>query len=113
MEVKIKRLLAGGVNGLSIDDVAVISDRSRLAEITLQPSGEMIDSKSLQQNYVSIWGLILTKSSLTRFRLIFFSLIILLLLTLGALGWLIYKFYPHMRLRKEESSETFPPGPGF
>ncbi len=114
MEVKIKRLMSGSVNGLGFEDVSVISDRSRLADITLQPEGEMIGSRALQQTYVSIWGLVLTKNSLFRFRLIFFSFIFLLLGFTGAIGWLLYKFYPLMQIKKEEKSsaptEMPPPG---
>jgi type III secretion protein J len=108
MEVKIKRLMAGSVNGLNFEDVSVISDRARFADISLQPEGEMIGAKALQQTYVSIWGLVLTKSSMAKFRLIFFSFILLTLLLLGAVGWLAYKFYPLMRAKK--TSETPPPG---
>jgi type III secretion protein J len=113
LEIKIKRLLAGSVNGLNYDDVSVISDRSRIADITLQPEGEMIGPKSLQQTYVSIWGLVLTKSSVARFRFIFFTFIILMLALAGALGWVVYKFYPIMRMKnqeKENPSEIPPPG---
>lgn len=102
MDVKIKRLMAGSVNGLSFDDVAVISDRARFADITLQPTGEMIGAKALTQTYVSIWGVVLTKSSLARFRFIFFLLTILLLLFASAMGWMVYRFYPLMRTRKQE-----------
>ncbi|PIS02203.1 MAG: EscJ/YscJ/HrcJ family type III secretion inner membrane ring protein [Chlamydiae bacterium CG10_big_fil_rev_8_21_14_0_10_42_34] len=117
MEVKIKRLLAGSVNGLSYEDVAVISDRSRFADITLQVDGEMIGPKALQQTYVSIWGVILTKSSLARFRTIFFSFIVLLLLFGAAIGYLVYRFYPLLKKREEKTevppSETPPPGPNI
>jgi type III secretion protein J len=114
MEVKIKRLLAGSVNGLNFEDVSVISDRSRLADINLQPEAEMIGPKALQQTYVSIWGLILTKSSLARFRTIFFTFILLLLLFAAAIGWLIYKYYPVIRKQESKnSSETPPPGPNI
>ena len=112
LEVKVKRLLAGSVNGLSFEDVSVISDRSRLADINLRPEGEMIGPKALQQTYVSIWGLVLTKSSLTRFRLIFFTFILLLLLLVGAVGWLVYKFYPLMK-KQETPPEIPPPGPNI
>ncbi len=112
MEVKIKRLMAGSVNGLNFEDVSVISDRSRFADIRLQPEGEMIGSKALQQTYVKMWGVVLTKSSLMRFRLIFFSFIILLLLFAVGFGWMVYKFYPLMRTKKTETPpETPPPGP--
>lgn len=108
IETKIKRLLAGSVNGLSIDDVSVISDRARYADITLIPETEMYGAKSMQQTYVSIWSIVMTKSSLARFRFLFFSLIILLLLSLGGLGWMIYKFYPQLlpRKNKEEDPTT-------
>lgn len=112
MEVKIKRLMAGSVNGLNFEDVSVISDRSRFADIRLQPEGEMIGAKALQQTYVKMWGVVLTKSSLMRFRLIFFSFIILLLLFAVGFGWMVYKFYPLMRMKKTETPpETPPPGP--
>jgi len=110
MEVKIKRLLAGSINGLNYEDVSVISDRSRFTEIALQTDGEMIGAKALQQTYVSIWGLILTKSSLGRFRFIFFTFVILLLLFATALGWMLYKFYPQLRLKKGETPPELPPG---
>jgi len=110
IEVKIKRLLAGSINGLNFDDVAVIADRSRLADIRLQANGEMIGPKALAQTYVSIWGVTLTKSSLTRFRVIFFLFTTLLLAFAGALGWMVYKFYPLMKFKKEKPEETPPPG---
>ena len=115
LEVKIKRLMAGSVNGLDFENVAVISDRSRFTDIVLSPEGEPIGGKALEQAYVSIWGVIMTKTSLARFRFIFFSFIILLLLLCAALGWAVYKFYPSMRekllKRGEEASEETPPPP--
>lgn len=107
LESKIKRLLAGSVTGLDYDNVAVISDRSRFADITLEPSKEMIGMRSMQDNYVSMWSMIMTKSSLGRFRMIFFSLISLILILCGAVAWLVYKFYPHMAfLKKKETIEN-------
>ncbi len=95
IETKIRRLLAGSVNGLEFEDVSVISDRSRLANITLEPQQDMISGKNLHQTYVSMWSMVMTKGSLLRFRLIFFTLIGLVLLLSAAVGWLAYKFYPH------------------
>lgn len=97
LEMKIKRLVSGSINGLDYNDVAVISDRSRLADIVISPEGEVIGPKTLQQTYVSIWGVVMTKSSLARFRTIFFIFIFLLVLLLGLIGWLIYKFYPYIQ----------------
>lgn len=105
IETKIKRLLAGSVNGLEYDNVSVISDRSRFADISLDASQEAISGKNFQQTYVSIWSIVMTKGSLGRFRLVFFSLISLVLLLGGCLGWLVYKFYPQIFLKKK-SEET-------
>ncbi|EKE08629.1 MAG: Type III secretion lipoprotein SctJ [uncultured bacterium] len=113
MEVKIKRLMAGSVNGLKFEDVTVISDRAILADIQLTPGKELIGAKSMQQTYVKIWGVTLTKGSLARFRFIFFALILIILLILGLVGWVVYKFYPLMRMKKKEGLESeIPPPPG-
>ncbi len=113
METKIKRLLAGSVNGLNYDNVIVVSDRSRFTDITLTPEGEPISSTALEQTYVSIWGLVLTKSSLFRFRVIFFAFIAFITLLCFLVGWAVYKFYPHIRKeilrKKDQTSETSEP----
>ncbi|MBI3901270.1 MAG: hypothetical protein HY324_03855 [Chlamydiia bacterium] len=95
LEVKIKRLMAASVNGLHYDDVAVISDRSRLSDLTIPATTEMVGAKAIQ-THASIWGLIMTQSSVTRFRWIFFFLLFLLFGFSLGLGWLIYKFHPQI-----------------
>lgn len=102
LETKIKRLVSSAINGLSYEDVSVISDRARMADIQLSVEGEMIGSKNLQESYVSIWSIVMTKGSLMRFRFLFFLLILLNLLLAGALGWMVYKFYPQLLKKKEE-----------
>ena len=111
MEVKIKRLMAGSVNGLAFEDVAVISDRALIADISLDPSSEMIGAKAMQQAYVKIWGVTLTKGSLARFRFIFFTLIVVLLLLFGLIGWMAYLFYPMWRMKKKEEAQGETPPP--
>jgi|SRR3990167_4283637 len=106
LEIKVKRLLAGSVSGLDFENVSVISDRSRFSDITLSPEGEMIGAKVLQQTYASIWGLVMTKSSLGRFRFIFFLFIFLVLGLSAALGWMVYKFYPQLRMGKNEDTSS-------
>lgn len=108
IEIKIKRLMAGSVSGLSYDDVAVISDRSRFADITLTPEGEPIGPQTTQ-THVSIWGLVMTQSSVWRFRFVFFSLVVLLLGSLSLTGWLIYRFLPHFRFPFMKKSEPILP----
>jgi len=110
IEVKIKRLMSASVSGLQYDDVAVISDRSRFSDIVLTPEGEPIGMKA-GQTHVGIWGLTMTQSSLTRFRFIFFFFTILILALLFLIGYLVYRFYPHMQisfLKKTVSSENLP-----
>lgn len=97
LEIKIKRLMAGSVNGLDYDNVAVISDRSRFADITIGGEGELIGGKGLHQTYVNIWGVVMSKGSLARFRFIFFSFILLLIGALGLIGWGVYRFYPQIK----------------
>ena len=106
LETKIKRLVSSSINGLAFEDVTVISDRSRLADIQLNATGEMIGPKHLQDAYVSIWSIVMTKSSLGKFRFIFFSLIILNLLFAAGLGYMAYRFYPQLLKKKEDK---FPP----
>lgn len=109
METKIKRLLAGSVSGLDFDQVTVISDRARFADVTLDPQSELIGGKNTPQTYASIWSIVMTKSSLSRFRFLFFTLITLLLLFAVALGWMVYKFYPQLLPKKKEEEQ--PPLP--
>jgi type III secretion protein J len=109
LETKIKRLVSSSINGLAFEDVSVISDRSRMADIQLTMSGEPIGPRSLQENYVSIWSIVMTKSSLARFRFLFFLLIVLNLAFAGALGWMVYKFYPELLKKKRPEAPTPPP----
>jgi type III secretion protein J len=104
LETKIKRLVSSSVNGLAFEDVSVISDRARFAEV--QTSSQDPQSlKHLQDSYVSIWSIVMTKSSLSKFRFVFFSLILLNLMFAGALGYMIYRFYP-LLLNKVPETKT-------
>ena len=107
IETKIKRLLAGSVSGLDFENVSVITDRSRFTDITLDMGGQPM-GKHQPQAYVNIWSIVMTKGSLGRFRFIFFSLILLLLLFGGALGWLVYKFYPQLELPFRKKAKVPP-----
>jgi type III secretion protein J len=95
--IKIKRLIAGSVSGLDINDVAVISDRSRFTDITLTPNVETLEGRSKEKEYVSIWSIVMSKNSAARFRVLFFTLIIFTILFAGVMGWLIWKFYPILK----------------
>lgn len=94
---KIKRLVSGSVTGLDINDVTVISDRSRFTDVTLVPAAEALEPKA--KEYVSIWSIVMSKSSASRFRMIFFFLLFCAIVFALLVGWMIWKFYPILRKR--------------
>lgn len=92
---KIKRLVAGSVNGLDINDVTVISDRSRFTDVTV---GEALEEATpAPKEYVSIWSIVISKESVARFRVLFFTLIFTNIVLLLFIGWLLWKFYPVLK----------------
>lgn len=105
---KIKRLVAGSVNNLDVNDVTVISDRARFMDITLAPSGQSMSPQA--KEYVSIWSIVMNKDSASRFRFLFFTLTIAAILFALLLGWMIWKFYPLLR-RKGGVKEFLQPKP--
>lgn len=89
LATKIKRLVASGVPGLDYDNVTVILDRARFANI------ESTDTTAREEkNFVNIWTIVVAQESVSRFRVVFFSFIVLILLLLIALGWLFWKIFP-------------------
>lgn len=87
---RIKRLVAGAVNGLDYDNVTVIGDRARFAD----SAGDAASLNEQERPYVNVWSLIIAQTSLLRFRLIFFSFTLLILLLVVVLLWLLWKFLP-------------------
>ncbi len=108
LENKIKRLISGSVTGLDINDVTVVSDRSRFTDITLGSTGEMLGGRPGE--YVSIWSIVMSKESAARFRILFFVITALALVCAIVLGWLIWKFYPTLK-KKGALKELFSPIP--
>ena len=104
---KIKRLVAGSVVGLDINNVTVISDRARFADIVLKEQLEAITPEA--KEYVSIWSIVMNKGSAARFRALFFLLVFISLLFLVMIGWLAWKFYP--LLKRQGIRELFHPFP--
>ena len=106
LESKVKRLVAGSVDGLDFENVMVISDKARFASMQVHPDKTIISGKPKAKEYVSIWSIIMTKNSLSRFRMIFFFFIAMIVVFGGTIGWLIYKFYPLHKAKKETKEET-------
>lgn len=92
---KIKRLVAGSVPGLDVNNVTVVSDRSRFTDITLGEGAQAITPGTKQ--YVSIWSIVMSKQSAARFRTLFFILSFCAILFAVIIGWLMWKFYPILK----------------
>ncbi|HEX2579468.1 MAG TPA: type III secretion inner membrane ring lipoprotein SctJ [Rhabdochlamydiaceae bacterium] len=92
---KIKRLVAGSVNGLDINDVTVISDRSRFTDVTL--SGTLEGANTMPRDYTSVWSIVIAKHSVPKFRLLFFLLIASNIAFLVMAFWMVWKVYPILR----------------
>jgi type III secretion protein J len=89
---RIKRLVAGSVPGLDFDNVTVIGDRARYSESPISGLGGSLTEE--EKSLTNVWSITLAKESLTRFRILFFSFTISLLILLLLLLWLLWKFLP-------------------
>ncbi|MBU6149684.1 MAG: type III secretion inner membrane ring lipoprotein SctJ, partial [Verrucomicrobia bacterium] len=72
--LKIKRLLAGSINGLDLNDVTVISDKARFTDISLNQMPQTISGNASGKEYVSIWSIVMSKHSAGKFQALFFFL---------------------------------------
>ena len=90
---KIRRLVASSIPSLDFDNVTVIPDRARFTDIPFRPVGTEEEGKQ----YASVWTIVLAKDSVTRFRVVFFSFFILLVLLFLSIVWLGWKFSPIIR----------------
>jgi len=95
LENKIKRLVSGSINGLDVNDVTVVSDRSRFTDVTAPGMGESLGGA--EREYVKIWNVVMSRSSASTFRAIFVSLLVLSLVLAVVAGWVIWKIYPMLR----------------
>ncbi|PCI75117.1 EscJ/YscJ/HrcJ family type III secretion inner membrane ring protein [Candidatus Aerophobetes bacterium] len=108
LENKIKRLISGSITGLDLNDVTVVSDRSRFTD--LSPSDSLLGSIEHPSEYVSIWSIVMSKESAAKFRFLFFFLMSTVLVLAASLGWLIWKCYPHLK-RSGGLKDLFSPIP--
>jgi len=108
LEGKIKRLVSGSVTGLDINDVTVVSDTARFAEISLDTEAQPINGAP--KDYVSIWSVVMSETSASRFRLIFFTLMFFVIVFAIGFAWLVWKVYPILK-RKGGMKEVLNPRP--
>lgn len=87
---KIKNLVASSVAGLKYDNVTLIPDRARFAEMTSQRAAKNAEIPQ----YVRLWTVTVAKDSVTQFRLLFFSFSLLILFLIVALIWILWKISP-------------------
>lgn len=92
LESKIRRLVANSVPNLLYDNVTVVGERTRGGETGFE-SGEG-ESASQEKALVSVWSMIIAKESLTRFRVVFFSFFVAILILLVFIAWLLWKLLP-------------------
>jgi len=90
---RIKRLVAASITGLDYDNVTVVPDRARFNEL---PPGALSPNLADMQ-YMNVWGLVIAKDSLTRFRILFFTFLLLILGLITALAWFGWKLWPIIR----------------
>ncbi|WP_068469451.1 type III secretion system inner membrane ring lipoprotein SctJ [Candidatus Protochlamydia phocaeensis] len=91
---KIRKLVAASVPGLSYDNVTVVGNRARIGEL---PNPWLEAMQKQQDQLVDVWSMTIAKTSLPRFRLIFFSFVILLVLLALIVAWLIWKILPLLK----------------
>lgn len=85
---KIRRLVASSIQGLKFDNVTVIPDRARFADLSLRAT---LSKNKEDMDWVRVWTLVIAKDSVRRFQLIFFGFLFLLLLLFILMAWIIWK----------------------
>lgn len=93
--VKIRDFVASSVNRLNYDDVTIIPDRARFTDSVIS---DPTFGRKGEVELISIWGLTLSKNSLTRFRVVFFSFLVTILILIILVALLIWKIAPFLRL---------------
>jgi type III secretion protein J len=89
---KIRQLVSSSIPGLDYDNVTVILDRARFSDLP-QFSSALSEDKS----YGSIWSIHVAEESMSRFRIVFFSFMLLLALLSALIIWTLWKVYPVLK----------------
>jgi len=107
LESKIKLLVSAAV-GLEFDQITVVADKARFANIVVDTTEEMMKKKA--KEYVKIWSMTMESSSIKKFRTIFFCLLGFIIVLMTILSWIIWKVYPILRSQTNFKS-FFHPSP--
>lgn len=86
---KIKRLISASVPGLTAENVSVISDRALISDISLESLNVEED-----QDLVSVWGVVVARTSMTSLQLILYCFIFAIFLLACVTVWTLWKAYP-------------------
>ena len=97
LQTRIRRLVASSVNGLEYDNVTVVGDRAKYGD---SASGFQTSIGEDDQQLVTVWALTVSQDSLFRFRSIFFTFILLILLFTLSLAFFLWKFAPIIKKTK-------------
>ena len=108
LENKIKRLVSGSVNGLEINNVTIVSDRSRYTDISVSSLPASLEKAGVE--YVRIWSMVMSRESASKFRFVFILLLTLAILLAMMISWLLWKIYPTLK-SKGGLNELFNPIP--
>jgi type III secretion protein J len=90
----IKWLVAGAVPELNFDNVTVVPDLARYRDAPVTGGRDDEGLRSGDKPLVSVWTIILAKESVTRFRIIFFSFFVTILVLLTLFLLLLWKVLP-------------------
>ncbi len=91
---KIRRLVASSVQGLSYDNVTVISDKGRFSDSV---QSKLRSNQGASTELVKVWTVTIAKESVTRFQAIFISCVMLLLIVTSFAIWFFWKLIPVAR----------------
>jgi type III secretion protein J len=91
---KIRRLVAGSVQGLNFENVTVIPDRARFSESSSQLQARVSPTNV---ELVRVWTVPIAKDAVGRFQALFFTLIALTALFVLTTFWLLWKIIPVTR----------------
>lgn len=90
---KIKQLVAGSVPGLKLENVTVISDRSRFTDVSLMTKESPQEEN---RDFVNVLDIVIAKNSIGLFRFYFILLFAIIILLVGILLYTLFRAMPYI-----------------